>query len=680
METNNVYSDIIQKRNYLQNVAKTLKQDFIGLDEIIDEIISLLSSWYLFPQAQLRPLIINMWGMTGSGKTALVQRLVELLDYKKLYAQMDMGEFESDSASWMKAMFTDELEFFHEKPNIICFDEFQFARTLNNDGAEIGKDKLRVIWEMIDSGKIGYVSSNGTYYLKRADMALMNIFRCLERGVEISGGNVTKGEDSFLEIFKNFFFESEERHGESISKNYFNSRDFLDGLYYLYVDDNITREVIRDQVKNTDLEGLIGIIERGIRTRTALKILDLSKSVIFILGNLDEAYHMSHSVNPDINADELHAVTLKINITHIKSALGKRFRPEQIARLGNNHIIYRSFKSVHFRELIYRELQRIGRYMETQFGFSLHFHAPVYDMLYKEGVFPAQGTRPVLTTIKNYIEAWTGKLVVSVLESGLPITRVEWSCMNDCYYFSLLDANGAILKTFEEKVCFKLGNLRKKANPDVQAHTAVHEAGHAVLAVLTLRIIPSLVVSKSMESESDGFCMVNMPEGILTRDVLKKDIMISLGGYLAEKMIFGEQNTSSGVEQDIERASEMANLAIKKFAMGSDPVSIAVYAQGNNEFFYTEDKYKQEAMNLIRECEDEAEKLLLQHKRLLLAIAEFLSRNYKLEENRLEELVIRYCDEEWIRTEGFRRKENYFSFQEELRKQFIASNCLERVA
>lgn len=669
METLNIQTDIISKRNALNQVSLQLKQEFIGLDDIIDEVMNLMSSWYLFPQAQLRPLIINLWGMTGSGKTALVQRLVELLDYKKLYAQMDMGEFESDSASWIKSTFTDELEFFHEKSGIICFDEFQFARTLNNNGEEVGKDKLRVIWDMVDSGKIGYIPSNNAYYIKRSDLCLQFLVRAYERGVAIENGVVVANAEAFIEVFKTFFFENQERYQEDMSANYFLSRDFVDGVFYLFNDDETSREIIREHIKKADLKGIATLIMNGMKTRHALKTLDLSKSLIFILGNLDEAYHMSRSINPDIEADELHEATLKINITHIKSALRKRFRAEQIARLGNNHIVYRSFKSEHFKELITRELQRINTYVKEQFHLELCFQQNMYDMIYREGVFPAQGTRPVLTTIKNYIESWIGKLVIRVMENKWPVKTVEWCCGEQGYHFIYKNENGEIVMQFEEPVDFKLGSLRQKSIPGVQAHTAVHEAGHAVLAVLTLRILPSLIVSRSVDDESEGFCIVNFPEGVFTKDLLRKDIIISLGGYVAERLIFGDDNTSSGVWKDIEHASAQANRAIKSYAMGSDPISIAVYAGSNNDFFYTEEKYKEEALKLIRDCEKEAEHLLRKHKLVLLAISEYLTQQYKMEEAKIEEIVRAYCDEEWIKTEGFKRKDNYFEFNTRIQNQ-----------
>jgi predicted ATPase len=148
METRILHIELIQRKQRLEQVKSALKQKFLGLDEIIDEVISLMMPWYLFPDAQLRPTIINLWGLTGSGKTALVQSIVEILDHRKLYSHIDMGEFESDSASWMKNILTDDLSFFHEKPALICLDEFQFARTLDNNQNELGKDKLRVVWDL----------------------------------------------------------------------------------------------------------------------------------------------------------------------------------------------------------------------------------------------------------------------------------------------------------------------------------------------------------------------------------------------------------------------------------------------------------------------------------------------------------------------------------------------------
>jgi hypothetical protein len=677
MELQILHKEINSKKNNLNQISQDLKMQFIGLDGIIDEMISLISPWYFFPQAQLRPLVINLWGMTESGKTALIQALIQALDYGKLFAQVDMGEFESDSAAWFKNTLTEELEFFHEQASIIYLDEFQFARTIDANSNEIGKDKLRVIWELIDSGRINYIPSSNSFYLKRADACLMNLLRAKDADVEIQNGKVIRNEKQFLDIFKGFYFASQDRSEADLNQDYFLSNDFVNGLYYLHSDDETIKEIIKEKLAKADLEGIIRAVLDGMKTCTALKELDLSKAIIFISGNLDEAFGMSRSMNPDINADDLHQSTLKINLTNIKSALKKRFRLEQIARLGNNHIIYRSFKSEHFKELIRRELARVSAYMKELMNFEIKFDDSVHDLIYREGVFPAQGTRPVLTTIKYYIESWASKISVEIIDKHLDVASVEWTYAEDEYEFIFKDAQYNIIHIYEEVVQLKIEALRKTTNKSVQAHTAIHEAGHAVLAVVTLRILPSLIISKSASDDCEGFCMVNFPEELMTKSILKKDIIISLGGYIAEKLIFGDEHTSSGVSSDIEHATSLANKAIKDYAMGSDPIAIAVYASESNDMFYIDDKHKAEALQLIHECENEAHNILKQNKLLLLKMAAYLTHHAKMDAEVLEQFARQYANDETVRNGVFKSKEDYFDFDKMIEQQLAEMERIE---
>ncbi len=669
METHINHKELISKREKLRGVATNLKARFLGLDTIIDEVISLLMPWYLFPDAQLRPTVINLWGLTGSGKTALVQSIVELLNYSQLYTHMDMGEFESDSASWAKNIFTEDLEFFHQKPVLLCLDEFQFARTLDGNGSELGKDKLRVIWELIDSGKLNYIPHNNTYYLFRADNCLKRIEKAIKLGVELGNGEVVKGAEDFLRIFEGFYFDERDRYNEAISSRYFLSMDFTEGLVGLLLDGDTQKEEIKKRVTNSSLRELSLFILDAMHARAATRQLDLSRSLIFILGNLDEAYNMSHNMNPDISADDFYEETSKINIANIKRALRKRFRPEQIARLGNNHIIYRSFSNAQFRNLIERELNRIADFVKEQFGWKISFSTSVVEVVYAEGVFPAQGTRPVFTTIKNLIESRISKMAVLVLEEELCVEYITWYFRESHFHYELINQEGQAIKIVTDEVNLKLENLRKSHEPEIQAHTAVHEAGHAVLAALTLRIIPALVVSRTASDSAEGFCQINFPKGPVTRDSLKKDIIITLGGFVAEKLVFGEEFTSTGVYADIEEASSLANKAVRNYAMGKDAIHLAVEATANEDSFFINKKYQEEAIKLVKECEEEALRLMANNKLLLLKIADFLTNNSKMEANAIEEYAIKYGNEEWITKTGFIKKDEYYKFNSVIQTQ-----------
>ena len=58
------------KNQRLSEIAAQLKNEFIGIDSIIDQLIYAVKPWYLAAELQESPLVINLWGMTGVGKTS----------------------------------------------------------------------------------------------------------------------------------------------------------------------------------------------------------------------------------------------------------------------------------------------------------------------------------------------------------------------------------------------------------------------------------------------------------------------------------------------------------------------------------------------------------------------------------------------------------------------------------
>ena len=67
-----------QKNQRLIEITVQLKNEFIGIDQIIDQLVYAVKPWYLAAELQESPLVINLWGMTGVGKTSLVERFLEL--------------------------------------------------------------------------------------------------------------------------------------------------------------------------------------------------------------------------------------------------------------------------------------------------------------------------------------------------------------------------------------------------------------------------------------------------------------------------------------------------------------------------------------------------------------------------------------------------------------------------
>ena len=152
-------NEIIRRKEELEKAKAVLKEEFVGLDNIIDEIVEQVRAWYIFPDGQVRPTIINLWGMTGVGKTSLVRRLFDLLDLSDRFFKFDMGEYTSGESK-IKDDFSKKVKSFEDEPVVIVFDEFQIGRTINEDGMEVERKGLRVIWDLLDTGKFDVLSSS----------------------------------------------------------------------------------------------------------------------------------------------------------------------------------------------------------------------------------------------------------------------------------------------------------------------------------------------------------------------------------------------------------------------------------------------------------------------------------------------------------------------------------------
>ena len=262
MQRNQQQSYILAQQKVLDKGNKALKKEFIGLDKIIDEVQTLVRPWFMFPENQIRPTVINLWGMTGTGKTALVKRLSEHMGLSASFMHLDVGEFNDNGEVWLKQMLTEDLIHFDGKPVIICLDEFQFARTLNESGKELEKDKLRILWSLLDSGKVSYNPEPSQYFIDKTRRVIQMLDQCLAAGVKLSDGKIVKKLTTFQKVFKGFGFYYY-RSKKKKSKKYFLEEDFLYGLYLMVRDDFTSAEQLKDLIKKMSLQQLKDFMRQG---------------------------------------------------------------------------------------------------------------------------------------------------------------------------------------------------------------------------------------------------------------------------------------------------------------------------------------------------------------------------------------------------------------------------------
>jgi len=386
MEANNLdlKEVFLSKQEILNNARKVLKQEFIGIDKIIDEVIDNVSSWFFLPDLQEKPVVVNLWGLTGVGKTSLVNRLVELIDFEGSYYRFDLGEKEG-SFSFRDSL--DELcENNDTSPVIIALDEIQHSRTVAGPfRQEIENDKNRMIWEMIDSGRIQYVEwKRGLWSFEDLIYKLLHL---LKAGVEVKKGIVVNN----IELYCNEMKVSVEE-GERLlfvpEDEYETIIEFAGEQLRLYLKKDVEKILLSFSANDTIL-----FLNKVLKIGKRPSIKNFTKALIFVLGNLDEAYTMSDNFSADIDADEFNKLSQKITVPKIKRALQNRFRNEQIARLGNIHIIYPALDKISYQKIIKNELTKYSQSLTNAFNLKVGIDSTIHETIYNEGVYPTQGVR-----------------------------------------------------------------------------------------------------------------------------------------------------------------------------------------------------------------------------------------------------------------------------------------------
>jgi ATP-dependent metalloprotease len=144
--------------------------------------------------------------------------------------------------------------------------------------------------------------------------------------------------------------------------------------------------------------------------------------------------------------------------------------------------------------------------------------------------------------------------------------------------------NSITMEVFEyAKDKIMMGAERKTAviSPETAKCTAYHEAGHAIVAVLTDGAMP--IHKATIMPRGAALGMVSMlPEGDQTSQSYKEMIAymdICMGGRVAEELIFGKENITSGAASDIQQATNVARAMVTKYGFSSE-VGI-VFHDGN---------------------------------------------------------------------------------------------------
>lgn len=628
-------SELKAKLNKLENARTQLKKEFFGIDEVIDKVLNMISSWYAMPQLQTKPLIINLWGMTGIGKTSLIERMTALLDVDDKYYSFDIGDREKSKGFSLRTTLEEIYKIQDDSHLILSFDEFQHARTIDEEQHEVANSASRIIWDILGSGKFSFEPIYSELFELSRYLKFMKYQ--LLKGLKVVKGEVVDNPTRYMDEHEkaSFFYSS------ITSETSFFSSIYLESLHML------TGQIFKNQWQLTEnllsmnAEETVDFLSTVLSMASCKKEVDCCKALVFIIGNLDEAYSISGNFNPDISADIYYEETKKITLSKIKRVLRKRFRNEQISRLGNNHVIYPSLSSVAFKSIIKTELEKTAKIIKERYNVELDFEEPLMDLIYKEGVFPTQGARPLHTTIDNVVGSNLSKVLYHAVKEKIKFDYIKLSSCEDLliseYYTSGLKKG-----VYKIKLELLTESRRRSNNDDMQTITAVHESGHAILIKVLLGIDPEGIISVGTDDNQKGMTIISAKhDRVISKQSLIYENAVNLGGLIAEKLVFGEDHITSGSVNDFEDATHTTSVMIKKAGLGSVIGSVDI---DNNFMLIDHDKNVNDEINeILKSSYEEAEKVLTTNYQLLLKLSEYLSMHSFMNKETFRKLYDRYA-------------------------------------
>lgn len=660
---------LLQKRARLDRAKSRLKAEFFGIDGVIDQLVDAISSWFLTPELQDRPMVVNLWGLTGVGKSSLVMRLAELLDLTKDTYVFDLGEQQSGNSPLQSAVGRMQNHG-TGRANLIILDEFQHARTLDEGMSEINIAENRIIWQLLDSGIFHLPAM---YYNYQELMEILPRLRyMLQTGIRVENGMVVEGADHFIS----------KMDLRRITDN--EPVPFVNPRIRDHIADNLSHEFatvfeLSDLLDRLDGPQTITFLSEALTRMQATFKVDCTKSLILVLGNLDEAYPMHNSMNPDLDADDIHELSKKITITDVKSALQRRFRNEQIARLGNLHILYPAFNRAAFEAIIGKELDSIAAKMAHVHKIRIRFDASIHDIVYREGVFPTQGARPLLSTVHHVVRAKLPTIAAEATLHGLSRGDILVRYESGKIIAEMRTRKGELKHVMELPHELLLEPLRKVLMDDMQAISAVHEAGHAVAYSALLSLIPESVFSKTADSDAEGFVFAKNPLSYVSRHMVMKQLACNLAGHVAERMIFGEEHVTIGSENDIRSATNEIVHALKACGMGEHVA--AYHVPSDRTVYYVHDAQNRisgEAEQWLAQAMRLAEETLRSQERLLLAVADYLSDHRQIERNEYIRLLQEFAV--GLDVDAMQADRSLSYYRKELKRKVGQSNQLLPIA
>lgn len=185
---------------------------------------------------------------------------------------------------------------------------------------------------------------------------------------------------------------------------------------------------------------------------------------------------------------------------------------------------------------------------------------------------------------------------------------------------------------------------------------AYHEAGHALVGALMPDYDPVQKISIIPRGRAGGLTWFTpsedrMDSGLYSRSYLQNQMAVALGGRIAEEIIFGEEEVTTGASNDLQQVARVARQMVTRFGMSDRLGPVALGRQNGNMFLgreiasdrdfsdTTAATIDEEVRKLVDEAYRRAKDVLVTNKHVLDKLAEMLIEKETVDAEELQEVL-----------------------------------------
>jgi cell division protease FtsH len=185
---------------------------------------------------------------------------------------------------------------------------------------------------------------------------------------------------------------------------------------------------------------------------------------------------------------------------------------------------------------------------------------------------------------------------------------------------------------------------------------AYHEAGHALVGALMPDYDPVQKISIIPRGRAGGLTWFTpsedrMDSGLFSRSYLQNQMAVALGGRIAEEIIFGEEEVTTGASNDLQQVTRVARQMVTRYGMSDRLGPVALGRQNGNIFLgreiatdrdfsdTTAAAIDEEVRKLVDEAYKRAKNVLVGNKHILDRLADMLIEKETVDADELQELL-----------------------------------------